>query len=112
MNTSGGFATVAHSAHNQIGSANEVATGEYTWDTGHLISVDDYATPFVNVDFVGVACGENRHRIESVSNQNNVDGQTEFGAGNCARFAAAFRIRFSQLHSHTARFTNFPCSVT
>src|SRR4029450_3977524 len=102
MNACRGFATIAHSAHHQVWAANEVATGEHAGDTGHLIFVDDYAAPFVDFDFVGVAGGENRNGIESVGDQHNVDWQIEFGAGNWPRPSAAFRIRLTQFHSHTA----------
>src|SRR5438552_14450662 len=111
MNACGGFATIAHSAHNKIRTANKIATGEYTWDTGHLISVDDHAAPLVDVDFVGITCSEDRDGIESVGNQHDVYQKIKFGARNWAWFATSFRIRFAQFHSHTARFANFAGGV-
>ena len=73
MYACGGFATIAHRAHNKIRTANKIATGKYAGNTGHLIFVDDDATPFINVDFVGITGGENRDRIESVGDQNDID---------------------------------------
>ena len=107
MNACGGFATIAHSTHDEIRTANKIATGKHPGNTGHLIFVDDDAAPFVNVDFVGVASGENRDRIKSVGDQDDIDLQTELGVWNWAWFATSFRIWFAQFHSHTARFANF-----
>jgi hypothetical protein len=59
MNACGGFATIAHSAHNKIRTADEIATGKHAGNTGHLIFVDDDAGPFIDLDFVGIARGEN-----------------------------------------------------
>jgi hypothetical protein len=111
MNAYGGFAAVAHGAYDQVGASNEIAASEYAGDTGHLIFVDNYAAPFIDLDFVGIAGSENWDRIESVGDQDNIDWQTEFGARNRARFATAFRVRFAQFHSHTARFANFAGGV-
>ena len=107
MNACGSFATITHSAHDQIGAANEVAAGEYTGDTGHLIFVDDHAAPLIDVDFVGITGGKNRDRIKSVGDQDDIDRKIKFGAGNWARFATAFSVGFAQFHSHTARFAHF-----
>ena len=62
MNARGGFATIAHSAHDEIRTANKIATGKHAGDAGHLIFVDDDAAPFVDLDFVGITGGENRDR--------------------------------------------------
>ena len=73
MNACGGFATIAHSAYDEIRTANKIATGKHPGNTGHLIFVDDDAAPFVDLDFVGIAGGENRDRIKSVGDQDDID---------------------------------------
>ena len=70
MNAGGGFAAVANSAHDQIGTADEIAAGEYTGDTGHLVFVHNYAAPSIDFDIVGIPGGENWDRVESVGDQN------------------------------------------
>ncbi len=70
MNACGGLSAVAHGAHDQVGTADEIATGEHAGDTGHLVFVHDYAAPFVDFDVVGIPGGENWDRVESVGNQN------------------------------------------
>ena len=88
-------------------TADEIATGEHAGNSGHLILVHDHAAPFIYVDFVGITGGENWDRIESVSNQDDIDWQTEFRTGNSSWLSAAFRVGFPQFHSYTARFANF-----
>src|SRR5512133_835612 len=111
MNACSGLATIAHSAHDKIRTANKITTGKHPRDAGHLIFVSDYAAPFVDLDLVGIAGGKDRDRIEAVGNQHDIDWQTEFGARNWARFATSFRIGFTQFHSDTARFANFASAV-
>ena len=111
MNACGGFATIAHSAHDEIRTANKIATGKHPANTGHLIFIDDDAAPFVDLDFVGITGGEDWDRIESVGDQNDIDWHAEFGAGNGRRFTTTFRVRFAQFHSDTTRFANLASTV-
>jgi hypothetical protein len=83
LNTGGGLTTVRHCKHDQIGDADEITVCEYAGHAGHLVLIDNDAAPFVDVDLVGVARSENRNRIESVSDQHDIDRHTEFGARNC-----------------------------
>src|SRR6266508_778595 len=111
MNSCGGFATIAHSAHDQVGTAHKVAACEHAGHTRHLVVIDNNAAPFVDVDFVRIASVENRDGIESVGNQDDIDRQIKFGAGNWAWFETTFCVRFAQFHSHTARSANFAGGV-
>ena len=82
VNASRSFAAVAHSAHDQVGTAHEIASSEDTRHAGHLVGVDNHPTPSVDLDVVRIASRKNRHRIEAKCNQDDVDRHVEFGARN------------------------------
>src|SRR5205085_10610059 len=48
---------------------------------------------------------------ETVGDQDNVERDREFGAGNCLRFSPPFGVGIAQLHSDAARFGDVPGSI-
>ena len=73
MNGRGSPAAVAYCANNEIGTADKVSAGKHASDAGHLILVYYDASPFVDLDLVGIARGKNGDGIETVSDEDDVD---------------------------------------
>ena len=76
-----------------------------------MSGIDDYAAPSIDSDLVHTIRPRKRGWVKTVSDEHNIDGQDELGAGNRSRLVPALGVRLTQLHSHTMHLSDMAIGV-